>query len=65
MPAAELDVVLTPEQLQDQRVKEDTQAILKKLWENDNQANVWIAYGAVVATTSLIGLWLSRGNWPS
>jgi hypothetical protein len=59
-PAFQLDVVLTDEQLQDEKVKEQTYAILEKLAERSSLGIIWVAFGIPIAAASVIGLLLLR-----
>jgi hypothetical protein len=59
MPHVLLDVVLTPEELQDQKKVDETLELLKKV---NGRSNGTIATGLFIVTTSVIGLRLNRVN---
>ena len=59
LPYVQLDVVLTPEQLRDQALKQQTLTMLQQIERHDM---IWAAAaGLFVVVTSAIGL---RLNWP-
>jgi hypothetical protein len=62
LPAASLDVVLTPEELRDPKIREETQAMLKRLWAVDGSATVWVIQGTAITAASAVGLWFARGK---
>jgi hypothetical protein len=58
LPVSRLDVVLTPDQLRDEVVREETLEMLEKA--GGNEWLVWTVSGAAVSAISVVGLRLSR-----
>lgn len=57
-PSFQLDVVLTEEELQDEKLKEQTYAILEKLANISNPGGAMCLTGIAITTPSIVGLLL-------